>query len=309
MASKISGVGVHTIRAWEKRYRALEPHRDASGHRTYTRTDIEKLMLLSELCLLGYTISKVAVLSIDELKNLLKDLGKSEDMTIVDSDFNLVNERPSIDSKDSLPILSFALRNYKVDVISLELGKLKSKVSCRDFALDIIYPLGIELSELVSSGCYNSCQEEVVRSLLKFHLGYNLYRPSMGKRESFVNVMVGGVAGDTSDLSLSCVGLLCNHYGFNYTYVGPGLSHEAFSDEARFLQANLVIIGQTNVAAQFGAAHFQLYVEKLMAKMPPNTEVVIAGGSELNLDRLGNKRLKVLHSVSAVDEYLSQKTH
>lgn len=76
MASKLSGVGVHTIRAWEKRYKALEPSRDASGHRTYSKTDVEKLILLSELCLLGYTISKVANLSIPELKELLIDLGK-----------------------------------------------------------------------------------------------------------------------------------------------------------------------------------------------------------------------------------------
>ena len=57
MASKISGVGVHTIRAWEKRYKALVPVRDAAGHRSYSKVDVEKLMLLSELCLLGYTIS------------------------------------------------------------------------------------------------------------------------------------------------------------------------------------------------------------------------------------------------------------
>jgi len=74
MASKLSGVGVHTIRAWEKRYRALEPLRDGSGHRVYTKSDVEKLMLLSELCLLGYTISKVAKLSIEELKAQLLDL-------------------------------------------------------------------------------------------------------------------------------------------------------------------------------------------------------------------------------------------
>jgi DNA-binding transcriptional MerR regulator len=308
MASKISGVGVHTIRAWEKRYKALDPNRDASGHRTYTKLDIEKLMLLSELCLLGYTISKVANLSIVELKNLLKDLGKTEE-SMESQDFNLVKEKPSVDAAQSLPILIFALRNYKIDVISQELGKLKSLVSPRDFALEIIYPLGTELAELCRNGQYSSHQEQVVRSLFKFSLGYNLYRPSEKRERGHMNVLVGGIEGDLTDISLSCVGLLCNHYGFNYTYAGPGLSSEALSDEARFLEANLVIVGPTNILANFGASHFHSYIEKLMAKIPANTDVIIAGVSEFDLEKLGNKRLRVLKSVGAVDEFLSQKTN
>lgn len=308
MASKISGVGVHTIRAWEKRYKALDPNRDAAGHRTYTKLDIEKLMLLSELCLLGYTISKVANLSIMELKNLLKDLGKTEE-SMDSHDFNLVKEKPSIDAAQSLPILIFALRNYKIDVISQELGKLKSLVSSRDFALEIIYPLGTELAELSRNGQYNSHQEQVVRSLFKFNLGYILYRPAEKRERGHMNVLVGGIEGDLTDISLSCVGLLCNHYGFNYTYAGPGLSSEALSDEARFLEANLVIVGPTNILANFGANYFHTYIEKLMAKIPANTDVIVAGVSDLDLERLGNKRLRVLKSVGAVDEFLSQKTN
>ena len=43
IASKLSGVGTHTLRAWEKRYGAVVPTRNDSGRRLYSDEDIEKL--------------------------------------------------------------------------------------------------------------------------------------------------------------------------------------------------------------------------------------------------------------------------
>lgn len=309
MASKISGVGVHTIRAWEKRYKALVPVRDASGHRTYSKADVEKLMLLSELCLLGYTISKVAGLSIPELKDQLKDLGKSEE-SLEAQDFSLINDtKLTMDPAQSLPILNFALKNYKLDVISQELGKLKSLLSPKDFALEILKPLAHTLFEAHSDGSYTSSQEQAARSILKFHMGYNLYHPVEKKDKINVNVVVSGMEGDLNDLALGSVGLLCGHYGFHYTYLGPDMTYEALSDTVKSLDANVVIVGPTNVHNQLGKGHFQNYIEKLSVKLNPTTELVVAGKSELDLEKISSKRLVVLKTLDAVDEYLSRKNH
>ena len=307
MASKISGVGVHTIRAWEKRYKALEPERDASGHRTYSKTDVEKLMLLSELCLLGYTISKVAGLSIPELKTQLIDLGKTEESLEV-NDFNLVNDtKLTADPAQSLPILNFALKNYKLDVISLELGKLKNILSPKDFAMGILHPLALSMAEALASGSYTSNQEQALRSLLKFHMGLNLYHPIDRREKSTINVVVSGMEGDMADLGLGSVGLLCNHYGLNYTYLGPDMTYEAVGDVVKSLEANMVIVGPTNVFTQLGKTHFQNYIEKLSMKLNPTTELIVAGKSDLDLDKISSKRLVILKTLDAVDEYLSRR--
>lgn len=309
MASKISGVGVHTIRAWEKRYKALVPVRDASGHRTYSKTDVEKLMLLSELCLLGYTISKVAGLTIPELKDLLKDLGKTE-ASFESTDFNLINDtKLTIDPTQSLPILNFALKSYKLDVITQELGKLKTLLSPREFALQILLPLSDSLAQAYSSGAFTSSQEQAVRSLLKFHMGYNLYHPVEKKEKINLNVIVSGMEGDLNDLALGSVGLLCGHYGFHYTYLGADITYEALSDTVKSLEANVVIVGPSNVHNQLGKSHFQNYIEKLSGKLSPQTELVVAGKSELELEKIPSKRLVILKTLDAVDEYLSRKNH
>lgn len=307
MASKISGVGVHTIRAWEKRYKALEPVRDASGHRTYSKTDVEKLMLLSELCLLGYTISKVAGLTIPELKEQLVNLGKTEE-SLAAQDFNLINDtKLTIDASQSLPILLFALKSYKLDIISVELAKLKTLLSSKEFALQILVPLSEALADTFSSGSFSTDQEMAVRSLLKFHMGYNLYHPSERKENSSLNIVVCGMEGDLNDLSLGSVGLLCGYYGFHYTYMGADVTYEALSDTVKSLDANVVIVGPSNVYNQLGKNHFQNYIEKLSTKLSPMTELVVAGKSDLEMDKISSKRLVVLKNLDAVDNYLSSK--
>ena len=275
MASKISGVGVHTIRAWEKRYKALEPQRDASGHRTYSRTDIEKLMLLSELCLLGYTISKVAGLSIPDLKALLLDLGKSQESLEV-NDFSLVNDtKLTIDPAQSLPILIYALKSYKLDVVSLELGKIKSLLTPKDFALEIMVPLSVTMAEAIAMGRFNSHQEQAIKSLMKFHMGFNLYHPIERREKSPINVVVSGMEGDLAEMGLGTVGLLCNHYGLNYTYLGPDMSYDAVGDIVKSLEASMLIIGPTNSLNQLGKSHFQSYIEKLSLKLNSNIELIV----------------------------------
>lgn len=307
MASKISGVGVHTIRAWEKRYKALVPDRDASGHRTYSKSDVEKLMLLSELCLLGYTISKVAGLSIPELKAQLVDLGKTEASLAV-NDFNLVNDtKLTVDPTQSLPILTFALKTYKLDVVSLELGKLKSLLTPKEFALEILRPLALTMSQALAIGEFTPHQEQAVKSLMKFHMGLNLYHPIDRREKSTINVVVTGMEGDMSELELGSVGLLCNHYGLNYTYLGPDMTYEAVGDIVKSLEANMLIIGPNNVFNQLGKTYFQNYIEKLSLKVNSSTEIIVVGKSELELDKISSKRLVVLKTLDAVDEYLSKR--
>ncbi|MDO9182962.1 MAG: MerR family transcriptional regulator [Bacteriovorax sp.] len=308
MASKISGVGVHTIRAWEKRYKALEPLRDSSGHRTYTKTDVEKLMLLSELCLLGYTISKVAKYEIPELKLLLKDLGKDEVLSD-SSEFNLIKEKPTADASGSTNILLFALKAYKLDVINQEIGKLKELVSGRDMVLDIINPLLKELNALKTRGEFSVIQEETVINLLRFHTGLGLYRHIEKRDRGTTNIVIANFLEGSNDLELIMAGLLCNHYGFNFTYLGPNISVEALSDSVKFLNTNLIILGTLSNTGthSHGIGHIQSYIEKLMLKSAPDIEVLLSGNGELNLDKIPAKRFKCTKTILDLDQYLSKK--
>lgn len=62
-----SGIKAHTIRIWEKRYRILEPDRTDSNIRSYSETELKKILNVAFLNRNGLKISKIARLGDDEL--------------------------------------------------------------------------------------------------------------------------------------------------------------------------------------------------------------------------------------------------
>ncbi len=74
-ASQATGVSVETLRAWERRYKVVEPVRDPTGRRAYSAADVARLRLLRAATEQGHTISKLATLPTDELAKLVQSAG------------------------------------------------------------------------------------------------------------------------------------------------------------------------------------------------------------------------------------------
>lgn len=69
--SRLTGLSIHLIRAWERRYGAVTPRRSGAGTRVYSDEDVERLQLLKALVDLGEPVSQVASLSGEALRELL----------------------------------------------------------------------------------------------------------------------------------------------------------------------------------------------------------------------------------------------
>ncbi|UAW97862.1 MerR family transcriptional regulator [Halopseudomonas nanhaiensis] len=57
--SRLTGVNPVTLRAWERRYGLLVPHRTESGHRLYSMADIERVRAVTAWIERGVAVSKV----------------------------------------------------------------------------------------------------------------------------------------------------------------------------------------------------------------------------------------------------------
>ncbi|KAB2907905.1 MAG: MerR family transcriptional regulator [Ignavibacteriales bacterium] len=71
VVAKLTGLSSHLIRAWEKRYSAIEPARTDSNRRVYDERSVEKLKLLKLLTAKGYSIGTIANLEAPRLRELL----------------------------------------------------------------------------------------------------------------------------------------------------------------------------------------------------------------------------------------------
>jgi DNA-binding transcriptional MerR regulator len=302
MASKISGVGVHTIRAWEKRYKALEPTRDSSGHRVYNKSDIEKLILLSELCFVGYAISKVAKFSIAELKDLLKSLGKVTEDLPADG-FNLIKEQTTIQASDSLGILQFALANLKLDIIHVELAKLKVAVSAKDFVIHILYPLYLQAHDLKASGSLTLQQYHILLQIIKCHAGHYIFHHHSNKEHSTYSLLIGGVKLHSDEFFLQMVALISSHYKIHLTFLELSHSVDELIETINFLRPTSLFLSFLD----HDASSTSTILERLQQKLQFDLEILTSPNVKGLTDKISLKKVKIFSSIQEIDQYMSNR--
>ncbi len=303
LASKISGVGVHTIRAWEKRYQAVTPDRNSSGRREYSDVDIERLTFLSELCTLGHSIGKIANLPTPELKVLLEKLGKQADNSESRKiDINAV--KTPVNVEESLRNLLMALKGYKLDIISHEINKLKLTLTPKQLALEIISPIMNEVGESVVKGDLSISQEHALSAILKFHMGHMLFRGAAFKSTKAQKIIICTPEGDYHEFGILQAALLCNHYNLPYYYLGPNLPVESLMDAYRSLEGNLIIVGTTVAPENKGTDFVNDYLESI-TKNIGNGKLLVGGSNHIDRIKLErSNKGKLLDSMRSLDNYL-----
>lgn len=81
--AKLTGVSVHTLRAWEKRHSVVSVLRSDTGRRLYRPEDVYRLRLLRKLTMSGHSIGNIASLDDAQLEQML-DLEHHTDTDTLD---------------------------------------------------------------------------------------------------------------------------------------------------------------------------------------------------------------------------------
>lgn len=303
VVSKLSGIGVHTLRAWEKRYQIVVPKRNESGRRLYSDEDVEKLRLLSDLCSLGNNIGSMANKSTSELLELLKKLGKKESQEHFEADFNSVAK--DVDIQSSLKSLMMALEFYKLDVISHEIKKIILTLSPKDFVYKILIPLLQDVGLRVDRGVFSIAQEHALSSILKFHIGHMIYQSYQQRKKKQSLVVLTTPEGELHEFGVLMASLLCCHYGINFYYLGPSLPPDALADAVKSLDANVAIIGTTIVTGSNN--NLDLYISKALKKFGKETTLWLGGAGKFDLEQfVRNKRFRYVPSLTHLDALIQQ---
>ncbi|MBC7538669.1 MAG: MerR family transcriptional regulator [Bacteriovorax sp.] len=300
MASSISGVNVYTIRAWEKRYKAFTPVRDSSGHRNYNKDEIEKMSLLNQLCILGLSISKIAQLSNNKLKNLLESYGVSS-IEVFDVTSNLPpNTNDKFYYNQSITIILMALKAYNLDIISKELNKLKTILNAKEFALQVILPIMSGLGEAVAKGEYSITHEHALSSIVKFHIAHLAYQEPKKHVNNSKTIIFCGMEGDLHEFGILLSALIALHNGYRILYLGPNLPADAFADAVNSLNPEYIAIGASGVVASFEKNSIENYIYILDAKIKSKCKIII--GTSLKFKLKDNPVHEVTH-LESLEEF------
>lgn len=151
---QLTGVHVHTIRIWERRYNALTPMRSAGNTRFYDDVQLRRLLNIVSLSQSGLKISQVCAMTETEMDQLLK---QEMDLTIAEeSHFEYYISR----------LLSFGLSYNEAKFNALISGCME-KYGIPVSYKQVIYPLLIRLGLMWRRDNVCPAQEHFLSNLIR----------------------------------------------------------------------------------------------------------------------------------------------
>lgn len=146
----LTGIKAHTLRIWEQRYNLIAPARSGTNIRQYTSEDLKLLLNVSLLNDNGFKISKIATMSMDELRHEVTQLSEKN-------------------SAYSNQIYLLTLTMIEVDEAKFEqiMQKNIAKIGLEKTMIFIVFPFFTKIGIMWQTDAISPAQEHFITNLLK----------------------------------------------------------------------------------------------------------------------------------------------
>lgn len=200
---RATGLSPELLRAWERRYGAVEPIRTPGGSRRYRPGDVERLTQLKAAVDAGHRISEVARWSAARWVQFLDD-GRPATLPAVDA---ILEALADLDGRRAEELLSF------------QLASLGPVTFAREIALPLLEAIGFLWTQ--RHACVAS--EHLGSALLRTMLGAALRQPSPAGAP---RVVFTTLADERHELGALVAALVARGAGVDPLYLGPDLPAE-----------------------------------------------------------------------------------
>ncbi len=209
--AKLTGISLHLLRMWERRYQVVTPMRSGGGDRLYQQSDIHRLRTIKQLYDAGHAIGRIARLSTAELTAMLPRPPASPLLRAAGQ------ERPL----DSVARFLEAIAVLDVATAERELARAAMVLGPREVALSVLVPVLREIGDRWSAGQFSVAQEHAAVSVLRSHLG-SLMRAHAAERHS-PGAICTTPAGELHEFGALLAALFTAGLGWRVVYLGPNL--------------------------------------------------------------------------------------
>jgi len=211
-----TGLSVHVIRVWEKRYGAVEPVRTLTKRRLYTEDQVQRLLLLKALTEAGHSIKQVANLSVEQLRQYLASAKRGElrspGMTAPTEEGEggkLIGEALS------------AIRAMDPQSFERTLERAGLRLGCQGMLMKVAAPVAQEVGRLWRSGEITSAHEHLATVVFRRHLCQTACSFSAMARGPIL--VTTTPAGQIHELGSLLVAALASNLGWRVCNLGPNL--------------------------------------------------------------------------------------
>lgn len=280
VVSQMTGLSVHVIRAWEKRYNVVEPDRTDTNRRLYSEEDIEKLKLLNDALHLGHNIGGIASLSLSELKNLLAKESRSS----AETQNGFATARTEINVDEIFNECLEAIKNYNAKKLESILLNASARLTQPILIEQLIVPLVYKVGDLWHDGGIRVANEHLASSVVRSFLFNLLESYSVG---SSAPVIISATPlGQEHELGALIAGVVAASSGWKVIYLGSGLPAEEIAAVASHLEARVVAL---SIVYPNDDPHLKVELKKLHQILPQGVNLIVGGrAAEGYLDVLDN---------------------
>ena len=218
--SRRTGVGVDTLRAWERRYGLLRPQRSSGGFRLYGTSDQERVRAMKALIDSGVSAAEAARLTTSALSPAARS-GQGEEGS--DHAERLAAALDRFDEADANAILDDAIARFTVDAVVSR----------------VLLPVLNAIGTRWESGEVSVAEEHFATALLRGRM------LSLGRNwgaGSGPLALLAGPPGERHDLGLIAFGLVLQERGWRIALLGGDTPIETISEPVAKLAPNAVVL-------------------------------------------------------------------
>jgi len=285
-ASRMSGVPPETLRAWERRYEVVQPHRDDRGRRVYAVEDVERLRMLRRGTDLGHPISRLVALDENELRHIGAQCPASEEQAPGSA---LVTR------------LLDAVSRYRSDECDEILGRAATLLPPVELLDDVLSPAMRGTREAWHRGEITTAQERLLCTSARrtFAALIATYR----RRADGPVIVLATLPGEHQDIGLMVTALLAATRGCDCIDLGADVS---VGDIVAAVQATGARCVSLSCVTRKSSCHVVPPLIDLCERLPEDCELWLGGSSACNLDAAEiPSRCVCLADIDALQERLN----
>jgi MerR family transcriptional regulator, light-induced transcriptional regulator len=267
--ARLTGLGLDTLRAWERRYDVVQPTRNARG-RLYSEADVHRLQLLGAAVDRGHSIGQVAALTDGKLETLLATTG-----AIGATRGSLADV-----AGGTIDLLLRPLEGFDHAEVERQLNRLALTMPPRDLATTVVLPFMRRVGDEWHAGRLSIAQEHMASAVLRNLLGalVRLYAREQPSRR----LLFATPSGERHEFGVLAAAMMAAAGGLGTLYLGPDIPARQIVDASTRAGVDVVVVGI--VYAQHGR-ELRRPLEELAERLPPPAELWIGGALPKELDR------------------------
>ncbi len=264
VVARLTGIPIDTLRAWERRYAAVEPSRDQRG-RLYSDGEVRRLRMLRLLVDRGHAIGRIAALPEAELESLLAAAAPAQPPA--------ARAEPG-----AVEALLDCLERYDAAGLDRELGRQAALLQARELVREVALPLMRRVGEAWEAGRLALAQEHLASVGLRSLLGALLRLAA--PREARAALVFATPPRERHELGLLGAAVLAASGGLGILYLGPELPAAEVLQSARRIQARAIVLAVTG--AEDASAALEA-VAGVARDLPRGVELWAGGGAPRGL--------------------------